>query len=255
MLKYYVIANKSIKIVPKNDVNYVYPLKDFCVGYIDEYQIDEIKEEAYLLINRLLNTEDITKLQKILDNLPVNIVGIFFEDLGVYELIRNLNIKSILYASHACCNYKTINTYLTKVDSVVISPDITKEEVKEILNKTTKPLIIYGLGHLPLMYSRRTLNTNYAKHFNYPKEKVLELEEEVTKMPFFTVENQYGTVIYDKDIYNASILKNEKNIEGVILNSFNMAMEVDELINTFLNNLKGKEKFLNQKTVYKLKEL
>ena len=45
--------------------------------------------------------------------------------------------------------------------------DITLEETKEILKKANKKVILYGLGHLNYMYTRRTLNSNYAKHFNY----------------------------------------------------------------------------------------
>ena len=35
--------------------------------------------------------------------------------------------------------------------------------VKEILDKADKPLVLYTFGHVNIMYSRRTLLTNFNK--------------------------------------------------------------------------------------------
>lgn len=37
--------------------NFLFPLKDYCVGYPKTFQIEEIKEECYLYLNRILDSE------------------------------------------------------------------------------------------------------------------------------------------------------------------------------------------------------
>ncbi len=255
-LNYLIIVSESISLKEYDNVNYVFPLSSFCVGFTKTYELKDITiNNAYLYLNRLLDTLDTKNLKKIINNLPNNIKGIIFEDLGVYELIKDLKLTKILYMVHANCNYYTINAYLKKVDSVVISPDITLNETKEILKNTHKKLVLYGLGHLSYMYSRRTLNTNYALHFNYKPKKILNLKESISKMPFLSVENNYGTVLYDDKIYNGNLLKDEDNVLAFLINSFNTNLDTDELIKAFIYNKIDNQTsgFLNQKTIYQLK--
>ena len=252
-IKYLILATESITIKKVPNVYFLFPLKDYCVGFTKEFTLEQIKiEDAYIYINRLLNYNDIINLKKILTKIPPNIKGVVFEDLGVYECLKDLSLEKILYQTHSCCSIKTINTYLLKMDSVVISPDITKEETIEILNKAQKPLIIYGYGYLPCMYSRRTLNTNYANYYHYPKQKILKLEESVTNYPFLAVENKYGTVLYDNHLYNANTLKDNNNIKYILLNPFQTNLDVLDLINNFLNNQTEASGFLHKKTTYYL---
>ncbi len=255
--KFFIIVTESIKEKELENVSFLFPLKNFCVGFQDTYELKEITaKHSYLYLNRLLDTESIALLAKTIKKLPKNIEGIVFEDLGVYELIKKRKLTKILYAQHANCSINTINTYLEKVDSVVISPDITLEETKEILKKASKPLIVYGLGHLSYMYSRRYLNTNYANHFSYQPKQILPLKETITKMPFIAVENEYGTVLYDDKIYYAKELLNEENVLGFLINPFLINQDASKIIESFQkdelnNNTKG---FLYQKTIKKLKK-
>ncbi len=254
------MATPNFLIVATNDdvpnlenVTYLYPLKGYCVGFLKEFEFNQIKDVAYLLINRLLDTSAINNLKELLKKIPPNIKGIVFEDLGVYELIKDFKIAKILYATHANCSYQTINCYLKYVDSLIISPDIPKEEIKKIIAKSNKPLIGYGMGHLPCMYSRRTLISNYGKHFNYPVSQVLNLKESVTHIPFFAVENEYGTVIYDDKVYLANFLKDEK-LMSIFINPLFIDEAVANLISFFLNDqIEGKTKrFLEHDTIYSL---
>lgn len=255
---YLIIATNDITIKEVSHVNFLFPLQDFSVGFLKEYQLEEITiSNAYLYINRLLDTVSIAKLKELLPLIKDNIKGIVFEDLGVYELIKDSRLEKIYYATHANCNKYTIETLLPKMNSIVISPDITTSECQEILQNTSKPLIIYGLGHLACMYSRRTLNTNYAKNFDYPKERILHLKETVTKMPFFSIENNYGTVLYDEKIFLGTKLKDEPNIYQVLINPLELHKDVFELIQIFLSGEleDSTTRFLDQKTIYRLKDI
>lgn len=257
MPNFLVIVTDEITPEEKKGVNYLFPLKGYCVGFTKEFEFEQINiPNSYIYINRILDTKSIEEFQKILPNILKKVKGIVFEDLGIYEQIKDTPLEKILYATHAICSAQTINTYLEKMDSVVISPDITEEETKEIIQGAIKPVILYGLGHLPYMYSRRTLNQNYAKQFHYQKSTILELKESITKMPFFAVENQFGTVLYDKKIYNASALQNEENLKFILINPFQTKQSLNVLIQAYLKNtgLDTTTRFLSQKTIYRLKE-
>ena len=42
--------------------NYVYPLKDFCVGYPNTFLISDIPNDGYVLVNRILDNKGILEL-------------------------------------------------------------------------------------------------------------------------------------------------------------------------------------------------
>ena len=52
---------------------------------------------------------------------------------------------------------------------------------------------------LQAMYSRRTLLTNYYDNFSMDYENNLELLENISNNSFVMVENEYGTVGYQKN--------------------------------------------------------
>ena len=85
--KYFVIPNNK-KYKKVSEVNFLFPLKGFNVGKPWLFTIDELPIDSYIYINRLLDEEGVTKLDSILANNIDKIKGIFFEDLGVLELIK-----------------------------------------------------------------------------------------------------------------------------------------------------------------------
>ncbi len=255
-IKYYIIVSESISLKKISNVYYLFPLKDFSVGFTKTYELADIKNDnSYLYINRILHTKDIEKLKQILTKLPNNIIGIFFEDLGVYELIKHMPIEKNLYAMHANCSYMTINTYLKYMTTIVVSPDITLDETNEILKNATKPVILYGLGYLPTMYSRRMLNQNYASHYKIASKKILNIKETITKYPFISVENEWGTMLYDDHLYCLKPNIKSQNITGFLINSFYTNMDAKELIKTFKNQSLEHTGFLDNKTTNKIKEV
>lgn len=253
---------KQIDIYKKARItNFLFPLEGFCVGYPNAFSLDEI-EEGYLYINRILDKDSYEKLKDVLKNIPSKIKGLVFEDLGVITLSKELNLKQelIVYQTHFNTNHETINELLCDVDSVVISSDITKEEILEILAKEKKPLVYFLYGMTPAMYSRRTLLTNFESEFHLEENKQLKLEEQVTKKQFISVENEYGTVLYYNKFLNGVISLPDEKIEYYLINSlFLKESEIKELLKDFLSNSK-KEKntetrgFLDTKTIYRIKE-
>lgn len=259
-----VITNlNQIEICKKARItNFLFPLKDFCVGFPKTFELSEI-EEGYLYINRILDDSAYQKLKETLKTIPEKIKGIVFEDFGVITLAKELGIKQklILFQTHFATNSKSINENLEFVDSIVLGTDITEEEIKTILEKTKKPLVYFLYGFVPGMYSRRTLLTNFEKEFDAPKKDIVNLKEQVTKKEFLAVENEYGTVLYYGKYLNAfAAIPDEKILYYFINPLFLNEQELEIILADFIKGkcpeLEEKEDqgFLHTKTIYRLKE-
>ena len=231
---------------------FVYPLSFFCVGIPKTYEIKDVQEEnSYLYINRILNCEDIDKLSIILHNLPKNIKGVIFDDIGIIEVVKDLDIEKILYNSHFCTNYASINEYFNYVDEVIVSTDITEEEIDEIISKTNKKVSLFAFGLISSMYSRRTLLSNYATQFNLDKK--LEKDLGIQDKKFISIENEFGTVLYHYPYFNGQRLIN-KDVKylfyhPILLND----KDVLKVANNDFSDILTDEGFLDTKTIYKVK--
>ncbi len=245
--KYLIIPNKKEEIEKLSEYKILYPLKSFSIGFNYYYNVDEIiTDNAFIYINRMLTSFEIDNLKEILNSLPKNIIGIVVEDLGLYEIIKDYPLEKIFYGSHILTNEKTVNAYLKYFDSCVVSPDITKEEVNNIIKSSDKKICLFGYGHMNLSYSRRLLNTNYAK--NYKLENNNNLYVKNTDYEFILSENEYGTITYDKDIYSCL----EENFDGEILYFIINLFEID-VVDFLDNNLSTTRGFLDKPTFYKVK--
>jgi len=232
--------------------NFVYPLSFFCVGIPKTFTIDEITEDhAYLLVNRVLDTKAVDKLSDILHNLPSNIEGIIFDDVGLIEVLKDVNLKKILYDSHFNTNYESINHFFEYVDEIIVSTDITEEEIDEIILKTNKKVSLFAFGLVPSMYSRRELLTNYHKQFNLNEAGQKDLH--INDKKFIAIENEFGTVIYHFPYYNGSRLL-EKDVNYLFY--FPILMDSQDILEIAKNNFAVVENdvgFLDTKTIYKVK--
>ena len=225
----------------KGIYNYLVPLKDFCVGYdtIDVNNINKIDVNYYLLVNRIMTFKDLEKLRSILNNINLKYLkGVFFEDLGVLET-----------------NYLSINGFLDKgIDSVVVSNEITKEEVEIILDNVSENVVIPVLGYNQIMYSRRNLITNYNKEYNLNTSLNNKITEQITKKQLPILEQEYGTVIFDENIYNnLELLKNTKNVKFYLINSTFLTKE--DIISYLNSNSLNNNGFLTRKTIYKIGDI
>ncbi len=240
----------------RKDIRFLFPLKDFCVGFQKEYSLEEIPKNSYLYLNRILENEDIVKLEMICEKF-LDYQGIVFEDLGVYEVLKekNIFIEKIFFPMHASCSSFSVNTFLKDMDSVVISPDITEEEVDAILHRATKEVSIYLYGPYPYLYSRRKLLTNYAKNFNLDKVSTMPILEPIHQKKFVLKENEYGTVCFDAKELNQSTYLQKKNVKYFIVNldwskeNIDVLLEKLEHFTPMIHTMNG---FQKQKTIYRL---
>ncbi len=247
------VTNTDIIAELKNnqDVILLYPLDSFCVGYELTFPINKIDD--YVLVNRLLTDEDMAALTKILAQ--GHFKGIVFEDLGLLELLKDFKGEKILMLNHLANSIRSINYYLAYVDSVIISTDLTQEEVINILDHSAKKLVVNVFGLIPLMYSRRLLLTNFQNHYALPLANIKEAQ--INDKDFKIVENAYGTVFYTGKYF---YFPDYQKLNNVLYDYYNPLFLPKETILRVIreDNLQGIATFpflLNQKTIYKLKEV
>jgi len=259
----YIVTDLNIidKLKKVGVTNFLFPLKDFCVGFNDTYTLDEIEDNSFILINRILDNNSLDKLEIVLKNNTKKIKGIVYDDFGVLHIINKLNLDviKINYQNHFGTNYESINENLKFNDSVVVSTDITKEEIDTICSKTNKKVCIFLFGLVQAMYSRRLLLTNFYNEFNIENKNNVGAYEKISNNKFIMVENEYGTVGYQKNYYNGFELIDNDNVLYFITNP--LFLNEDEqlkLINCIENkkfdlDIPADTGFLHKETIYKLK--
>ncbi len=245
----------------KADVSaFLFALEGFSVGY-NTYSLEEIVKNdvsnKYILINRVLDCNSVDTLKEILP-LFKNIRGIVYEDIAVYNLVKelNLDVEMIFFQNHFATNSYSVNFWLDRVDSIVISNEITKDEIVDIVKIAKKEVVLHLFGYNQVMYSRRLLLTNWSDEFNIEAKNTNVLVDRATKVKFRALENEYGTVMYSDKIFNGKDLLDLDNVKYYYVNT--MLIDHNEVMDFLSNDLHSSDNeddgFLNRETIYKLKE-
>lgn len=251
------VTNLNVLELKVNNLNFLFPITGLSVGFLKTFTLEEItSKNSYLLINRILDKKALLETEELLKKDLSNIKGICFTDLALINLVKknNLPLELIYFQTHNTTNYKSINYYLEYLDSVLVSTDITLNEINIILDKANKPLVIPYFIPAEVMYSRRTLLSNYQKELNLPIKNVEKLKEKISNQDFLVMENEYGTIFYTAKFLDYRQI-NHPNILYKYLNPSNL--DNDQILK-IINNEDLKEitteGFLNKETYYKLKE-
>lgn len=236
--------------------NFLFAVNDFSVGYksFDLEELETLNCKKYLLINRIFNSEDCENFKSIIPKLN-KFDGIIFEDIAVYNMLKDKSINLIWNQTHFATNYSSINYWIYLVNSAVISNELTLEEVREILDKSNKKLVLNIFGKNPVMYSRRTLLSNFNKNFNLPESKEMILNETITKNEFLAKETEKGTFIFNNKYFNLipfikELNEDKINFYLVYPNGLNVS-EINNYLNGKLDDTD--DGFTHRKTIYKLR--
>lgn len=251
MNKLVTVTNKEIiSKLNKEDVTKVYPLRFFSVGYEEYFDISEIDD--FCLINRILTDNDLDKLEKILKSSKIK--GILFDDLGVLDVIKDLNIIKIFIGDHINNNASSINYYLDYVDSIVVSTDLSFDEIEYITEHVKKDVVVYTFGLKALMYSRRNLLHNYEEYYNFEKDN--EIDSKINDKHFKIIESDFGTRIYAYPFYYDERLK---KLDHVLYNWYDVNTldnnKIIEVLNDNFSNIEVSNAFLDKKSVFKVGDL
>jgi hypothetical protein len=233
--------------------NFLFALKDYSIGY-KEFNLEDIPTDSYILINRVLDTKGIDGIKSIKDKL-LNYKGIIFEDLGVYNIFKNEDIELIWAQAHFGTNTESINYWLTKCESALLSNEITKEEITDIVNDSIKPVVLNVFGKNMIMYSRRTLLTNFNKYNELDDVNDVVLDETHTKNKFYAHETENGTAIFNNDYFN--YIEFSKSLDDSKIKYYlvyNLDLSVNDIKDILEGKPYGNDGFLNKKTVYRMSE-
>lgn len=202
--------------------------------YYTKEEIKNIKEqnpniEIFIRINKNLFNDDILNVEKellYLDNLGLQ--GIMFYDLAILKLKKELNLKTNLVwdQTHMVNNYNTCNYYYDKgVKYALLSKEITKDEIMEIIRKSKITPIVEIIGMPTVAFSRRKLITNYYKDLNkIPKNKLI-VTEKITNDNYELKEDENGTTFILKKITNGiNVIKAlyEANLEYILIKEYGL---------------------------------
>ena len=188
--------------------NFLFAIEGYSIGY-NTFSIEEIPTNSYILINRVMDTKCVDNLKKDKDVLS-KFKGIIYEDIAVYNIFKDTDTELIWFQNHFTTNYESINFWCENgCKSAVISNEITKEEIFEIIDKETKPLVLNVLGKNQIMYSRRTLLSNFNKYNNLEDYNNMNLITNNGKNNFYAKESEYGTTLFNNEYFNYISLMNE----------------------------------------------
>ena len=195
----------------------------------------------------------------------LNVDKILFYDLSILSIADKLNItnKLVIYNEHSNASINSHKFYQSYgVDESLITSDITLEEINEIKKQTGIKLIVPVYGHIPIMYSRRYLLTNYFNHIKKQKTSPYYYFKQ-NEDKYIIKEEPYGTGIYSGKIINLDeeYKKYQNTFDYIILYSnFIDASIYDNTIKHYLN-INDLDKFDNSykgfaytKTTYKVKK-
>ena len=223
MNDFYVIPNN--KDVVFN--NLILPLKDYSIGFDVYYTVSEInnlsrKLNISVIINKFLHKEDIKNIINIINELEIdNIKYIFVEDLGLVSLLDNN--KVVVSQNHIINNYDSINYFKSLgYSNILVNNDLTINELKEIISKTSSNLFMYFISKNNLMYSKRRLLTAFSNYKNSDILKKEVITEKVSNHKLTIKEEKCGTCIFNKRIFAGNKYISELSSVNKIVNLSNM---------------------------------
>lgn len=160
--------------------------------------------KLYITIDNFISEDDKTA---VLDYLyfikQLNVDGIYFHDLGIYEMakIYDLDDRLIYDGYTVLCNSLDVAYYMSKgLTGVVLSRELTYSELIDIVRNNPNCCDVQVFGHTRLSYSKRKFITNYFKEINinydFSKNTNLYLVEEQRDYKMPITEDDSGTRIY-----------------------------------------------------------
>ena len=213
--------------------------------------IDELNEllmykdtiKVSLKVNRLFHEDEIEKLIETLKQIKLEKVKfILYSDLGLLDVFEELNIsnKAVYDAYTYTTNKMDVLEYSKYNEYVVVSNQISVDELKDLTNQINKNVIIYGFGKSVVFYSKRPLLTNYFKYRDLglnPFDKDYNLKEEFREELYHIYEDIHGAYVYEsKHYYLMSELKELNNVDYVIINSATLnATTYKKVVDSYLN--------------------
>lgn len=139
------------------------------------FTLDEIKEgveyahehnvKVYVTVNIVFHNEELSGIEEYLRNLEkIGVDAIISSDLFILDLLKEKNINLEFHLSTQACtlNYEAVKFYKNEgVKRVVLARECSKEDIKEIIDKTNVDTEVFIHGAMCVNYSGRCVLSNY----------------------------------------------------------------------------------------------
>ena len=165
--------------------------------------------KIYVTIDNFISEDDKMQLFNYMDFInQLNVDGIYFHDLGVYDVARTFGMETkLIYDGQTIvCNSLDVNFYISQgINGVVLSRELTINEITNILKNNPQRCDLLVFGHTRMSYSKRRFLTNYFKEINsyydFLNKKSLYLVEEKRDYKMPIIEDESGTKIYTDYVF------------------------------------------------------
>lgn len=239
--------------------------------------IKSLNREIYIVMNMIVHNANMKTLKEFLDFIKeLDVDGIIFGDLAVYQLAKKIGVENKLIYSPETLNtnyYDPIFWSKQGIKGLTISKEITLKDIKQISKEKYLEISLIGHGHLNMFHSRRPLIENFFKYTNkeyeeYIENRNLKVIEEIRNESYPIFQDAHGTHIFrDKSLESfreINILKDFLDV-FIIDGIFKDNKYLEETLHYYKNILDNKEDaaaisklyegnhdsgFLYKKTVY-----
>lgn len=191
------------------------PVFDFSLSYRKGYTLKQfqylINQKGTMKISinmmRLFHENDLERVVSFFQQIHIeDIAYIFYSDLGLYQMLVAQGYQDkLVYDAHTyLTNASDVTEYANLNQNVVVSNQISIDELKTLLDNLSRSVMIHGFGQSIIFYSRRKLLTRYFeyRHLKQRTEQMTyTLQEEFRTEQYPIVEKTFGTLIYEKGFY------------------------------------------------------
>ncbi len=193
--------------------NIVVGSNEFGLRITNEFSIAEIKEltklgkKIWVSVNKLMHQSDVEKLRSYLIELSkLDIFGLIFSDLSVYEIVRENNYPfELVYSTETTITNSFFTDFANEFNifGVELAKEISLKKVVDIANNKKSAVSINIHGHIYMYQSVRKMISNYSEVINKDLDinNKFHLYDNERDMYYPIIENAQGThVIASKDL-------------------------------------------------------
>lgn len=167
--------------------------------------IKTLNKKLIISLNLIIHNDDIKDVNSFLDTIKnLEIDGIIFGDLGLFNLAKRKGLEHLLIYNPETLNtnyYDPVFWNKKGIKGLIISKEITLQDIKLISKESPIKVGLIGHGHLNMFHSRRPLVSNFFKYRDeeykeYINNKNLKLVEELRNESYPVFQDNHGTHIF-----------------------------------------------------------
>ena len=216
----------------------------FHVGEIKDIVSTYSDMEFFVKMDKNIFNDEIEEVKKILQQLnTINIQGVFFYDLAVLELKKelSLSINFVWSQTHMVTNYRTCDYYYQQgVRYALLSKEITLEEILDIARNSSIKTIVEVVSLPSVGYSRRKLVHNYYEDLGESGSSTLSVLEKITNKKYLVKEEKEGTGFLLDEVLNGTSV-----ISSLYQAGCSYVLFREEGISNFLGLLSDAKKYMD----------